>query len=84
MSASELRHLHAAFETCDTEETGELNFTAFMKALALMGKKVTRAEAQEFFELMDEDKSGFISIEEWVGFYANNMVRSIISSQIRK
>ncbi len=73
LSSTEIRHLTAAFETCDTEETGELAFPAFMKCLAVMGKRVTKAEAFDFFEAMDEDKSGFITIDEWVGFYANKM-----------
>ncbi len=76
LSATEIRHLTAAFDTCDAAETGELGFANFTKALAVMGKKVTRTEAQTFFEQMDVDKSGFITIDEWIGFYANNMVRT--------
>jgi hypothetical protein len=77
LSGTEIRHLTAAFEVSDRDETGELGFAAFMKALALMGKKVTKAEAQEFFDAMDVDKSGFITIDEWIGFYANHMVNII-------
>jgi Ca2+-binding EF-hand superfamily protein len=75
LSTTEIRHLTAAFDTCDKTGTGELNFADFMKCLSVMGKKVTKREAQKYFEAMDEDKSGFISLEEWIGFYANNMVR---------
>ena len=73
LSTTEIRHLTAAFDTCDKTGTGELNFSDFMKCLSVMGKKVTKREAQKFFEAMDEDKSGFISLDEWVSFYANNM-----------
>lgn len=76
LSATEIRHLTAAFEVCDKAGTGEIAFEPFMKCLAVMGKKVTRFEAREFFEKMDVDKSGFISIDEWIGFYANFMVKS--------
>lgn len=73
LSSTEIRHLTAAFTTCDKTGTGELNFQDFTKVLSVMGKKVTKREAQKYFEAMDEDKSGFISLEEWIGFYANNM-----------
>jgi hypothetical protein len=46
LSAAEIRHLTAAFETCDKAETGELGFDSFMKCLALMGKKVTVEEGK--------------------------------------
>jgi Ca2+-binding EF-hand superfamily protein len=75
LSATEIRHLTAAFEVCDKAGTGEIPFEPFMKCLAVMGKKVTRAEAKTYFEKMDVDKSGFISLDEWIGFYANNMVK---------
>ena len=77
LSATEIRHLTAAFETCDKAETGELGFGPFMKCLAVMGKKVTKEEAQVYFDRMDADKSGFITLDEWIGFYANFMVRFI-------
>jgi hypothetical protein len=34
---------------------------------------VTKAEAGAYFERMDADKSGFITLDEWIGFYANFM-----------
>lgn len=77
LSATEIRHLTAAFEVCDKAGTGEIAFEPFMKCLAVMGKKVTRSEARDFFDKMDVDKSGFISIDEWIGFYANNMVKDV-------
>jgi hypothetical protein len=40
LSATEIRHLTAAFEVCDKAETGELAFPAFTKCLSVMGKKV--------------------------------------------
>jgi hypothetical protein len=46
LSATEIRHLTAAFETCDKEETGELGFEPFMKCLAVMGKKITVEEGK--------------------------------------
>jgi len=74
LSATEIRHLTAAFETCDQDDSGELSFDPFMKCLALMGKKVTAEEGKVFFDKMDEDKSGSIDINEWIGFYAGAMV----------
>lgn len=78
LSANEIRHLTAAFDTCDTLESGELLFPAFMRCLAVMGKKVTVDEARKFFDAMDADKSGCITLDEWIGFYAETMVRLVI------
>jgi hypothetical protein len=46
--------------------------------LRLHINQVTKAEAGAYFDRMDADKSGFITLDEWIGFYANFMVWLII------
>mmetsp|Transcript_23071 Transcript_23071/g.47179 ORF Transcript_23071/g.47179 Transcript_23071/m.47179 type:complete len:236 (-) Transcript_23071:48-755(-) len=82
LSATEIRHLTAAFETCDQDDSGELSFDPFMKCLALMGKKVTAEEGKVFFDKMDEDKSGSIDINEWIGFYAGAMQSDVDEKEL--
>tara|TARA_A100001015_G_scaffold320349_1_gene446399 strand:- start:699 stop:1175 length:477 start_codon:yes stop_codon:yes gene_type:complete len=46
LSSTEIRHLTAAFTTCDKLDVGELNFQDFTKVLSVMGKKVTKRSAR--------------------------------------
>lgn len=123
LSLTEKRNLTAAFEACDSGKNGELRFSEFMQALAVMGKQVgasvrprrlfsrsgrcggrggysaashtdnwllgpdlslspshgrcwlqvTKKEALRHFARMDTDGSGFITVSEWIKFYADKM-----------
>lgn len=67
--------LHA-FEVCDEDGSGLVNYQEFRSLLESLGLKKSDAELQAICDALDEDKSGEIDRDEFVKWFVNLQLRS--------
>jgi predicted PurR-regulated permease PerM len=66
LSADTVRRLQDLFTGADVDGNGELSQAEIAKLLKMMGVVTSPAELEVIMQVMDEDQSGTVDIEEWV------------------
>ena len=56
------------FENFDEDRSGQLELKEIVQMLEVNGMKLNKRHAQEFFDVLDADKSGGLSINEFKDF----------------
>ena len=69
-----IQQIEDLFKAADFDESGDLNLSEMGFALRMMGVKVPQDKLQTFFNEMDTDKSGGISVAEFLDYYGRQPV----------
>lgn len=64
----ELEEYRAAFRLYDKDNSGTISTHEFYKVLRNLGQKISKEEAQELVNELDQDQSGEISFDEFVTY----------------
>lgn len=69
VTQEELRELKEAFDFCDSNNNGKVDFVEFITLLEQLKTGIDTAQAQLGFEAVDTDGDGVISFDEFIEWW---------------
>ena len=71
------KHLHDAFKKFDENNNGRISREEFTQAWSHLGLSGSDTEIQDAFDAVDNDRSGYVDINEFITAITNDVTRSL-------
>ncbi|KAF6252558.1 hypothetical protein COO60DRAFT_1552594 [Scenedesmus sp. NREL 46B-D3] len=70
MSEAEAANIALVFGEFDLDDNGKLDTNEFVKMVVMLGAEFSRTEAEAAMEVMDVNKDGFITFDEFATWWS--------------